>query len=104
MKYWGWASQANYNASLLCYPQGRDSISTGECAYLWSHASWENGDTGHTTYNGLPTAGRKCVNSVVVGCDSRNRYSSARTVICSTAVSDGEDHYAGRFSIPHLQL
>ena len=99
-----WAKKADYNTSLLCYTQGGAGISTGECAFLWNGGSWGNGDTGHTTNGGLPTAGRKCVNAVVVGCTSPNGVSSARSVYSNSAVSPSSDAYAGRFSIPHLQL
>lgn len=99
-----WAKKADYNASLLCYTQGGAGISTGECAFLWNNGSWGNGDTGHTTNNGLPTAGRKCVNAVVVGCHSGDVASSARSVDGSPAVGTGFDRYAGRFALPHLQL
>ena len=99
-----WAKKADYNVSLLCYTQGGAGISTGECAFLWNGGSWGNGDTGHTTNGGLPTAGRKCVNAVVVGCNSPNGVSSARSVYSNSAVSPSSDAYAGRFSIPHLQL
>ena len=99
-----WAKKADYNASLLCYTQGSAGISTGECAFLWNYASWENGDTGHTTTNGLPTAGRKCVNAVVVGCFSSSGNSSARTVGSVLAVCDSHGGYAGRFALPYLQL
>ena len=102
--YYVWAKKADYNASLLCYTQGGASISTGECAFLWNNASWSNGDTGHTTTNGLPTAGRKCVNAVVVGCCSVYADSSARTVYSNNAVSYGAADFAGRFALPHLQL
>ena len=99
-----WAKKADYNASLLCYTQGGASISTGECAFFWNSGSWGNSDTGHTTNGYLPTAGRKCVNAVVVGCNSYIGVSSARTVDSSYAVSSGADYYAGRFALPHLQL
>ena len=99
-----WAKKADYNASLLCYTQGGASILTGECAFLWNNGSNGNGDTGHTTTNGLPTAGRKCVNAVVVGCDSFHVNSSARTVSSADAVSYSDDYYAGRFALPYLQL
>lgn len=99
-----WAKKADYNASLLCYTQGGAGISTGECAFLWNRVSFGNNDTGHTTNNGLPTAGRKCVNAVVVGCFSGGDYSSARTVDSAYAVSYGSDDCAGRFALPHLQL
>ena len=102
--YYVWAKKADYNASLLCYTQGGDGISTGECAFLWNGGSWGNGDTGHTTTNSLPTAGRKCVNAVVVGCNSNFDSSSARAVFSNDAVSDGGDAYAGRFALPYLQL
>ena len=104
LSYNVWAKKADYNASLLCYTQGGAGISTGECAFLWNSGSWGNGDTGHTTNGSLPTAGRKCVNAVVVGCSSDVDDSSARTVISAYAVSFSYDFYAGRFSIPHLQL
>ena len=99
--------KADYNASLLCYTQGGASISTGECAYLVNSASWGNDDDGHTTSNYLPTAGRKCVNTVIVGCDSRNSdssASSARTINSYFTVDSTQNYFAGRFSIPHLQL
>ncbi len=99
-----WAKKADYNASLLCYTQGDGGISTGECAFLWNNGSSANGDTGHTTKNDLPTAGRKCVNNVVVGCSPYSDGSSARSVASYVAVSVGDVAYAGRFSIPHLQL
>lgn len=99
-----WAKKADYNASLLCYTQGGAGISTGECAFLWNNGSWGNSDTGHTTSGNLPTAGRKCVNVVVVGCDSTVDRSSARTVGGSSAVSYCNGVYAGRFALPHLQL
>ena len=99
-----WAKKADYNASLLCYTQGGAGVSTGECAFLWNDGSWSNGDTGHTTSKNLPTAGRKCVNSVVVGCDSRSDNSSARTANSTAAVSYSVAAYAGRFALPHLQL
>ena len=102
--YYIWAKKADYNASLLCYTQGGAGISTGECAFLWNGGSWGNGDTGHTTNGGLPTAGRKCVNAVVVGCNSPNGVSSARSVYSNSAVSPSSDAYAGRFALPHLQL
>ena len=98
------AKKADYNASLLCYTQGGAGISTGECAFLWNNGSSANGDTGHTTKNDLPTAGRKCVNNVVVGCSPYSDGSSARSVASYVAVSVGDVAYAGRFSIPHLQL
>ena len=99
-----WAKKADYNASLLCYTQGGASISTGECAFFWNSGSWGNSDTGHTTNGYLPTAGRKCVNAVVVGCGSGNGNSSARTVSGGDAVSIGYGYYGGRFALPHLQL
>ena len=102
--YYVWAKKADYNASLLCYTQGGAGISTGECAFLWNSNSWGNGDTGHTTNGGLPTAGRKCVNAVVVGCHSSYDASSARSVASLDAVSRSYDYYAGRFALPHLQL
>ena len=98
------AKKADYNASLLCYTQGGAGISTGECAYLWNNGSWGNGDPGHTTTNGLPTAGRKCVNAVVVGCCSNYDFSSARTVNSNVAVGYSGGGYAGRFALPYLQL
>lgn len=104
LKYSLWAKKADYNASLLCYTQGGAGISTGECAFLWNSSSIENGDTGHTTTNSLPTAGRKCVNAVVVGCSSNNDDSSARAVSSSFAVSFSDIACVGRFSIPYLQL
>ena len=42
--------------------------------------------------------------AVVVGCNSPNGVSSARSVYSNSAVSPSSDAYAGRFSIPHLQL
>ena len=104
--YRGWAKKADYNASLLCYTQGGAGISTGECAFLWNNGSSGNGDTGHTTDYGLPTAGRKCVNAVVVGCYSQDDRSSARTVGSYAAVGNrySSKNTSGRFSIPHLQL
>lgn len=99
-----WAKKADYNASLLCYTQGGASISTGECAFFWNSGSWGNSDTGHTTNGYLPTAGRKCVNAVVVGCFSVDGFSSARTVFSDAAVGNGFDLYVGRFALPHLQL
>ena len=98
-----WAKKADYNASLLCYTQGYTGISTGECAFLQNGASWGNGDDNSTVSYGLPTAGRKCVNVLAVGCSWRDDFSSARTVDSNNAVSEVYD-YAGRFSIPHLQL
>lgn len=102
--YRAWAKKADYNASLLCYTQGGASISTGECAFLWNNGSVGNGDTGHTTTGSLPTAGRKCVNAVVVGCYSNDDHSSARTVNSDAAVSFSDVHFAGRFALPYLQL
>ena len=102
--YYIWAKKADYNASLLCYTQGDAGISTGECAFLWNSGSWGNGDTGHTTNGSLPRAGRKCVNAVVVGCDSSEGRPSARTVDSSHAVSDSVKNFAGRFALPYLQL
>ena len=99
-----WAKKADYNASLLCYTQGGAGISTGECAFLWNSSSWGNGDTGHITSGNLPTAGRKCVNAVAVGCRSSNDASSARTVGSNNAVSYSFGFSAGRFALPHLQL
>ena len=99
-----WAKKADYNASLLCYTQGGASISTGECAHLWNSGSFGNSDTGYTTPAGLPTACRKCVNAVVVGCYSNNDNSSARSVNSSFAVGISYDYFAGRFALPHLQL
>ena len=99
-----WAKKADYNASLLCYTQGGAGISTGECAFLWNSGSWGNGDRGHTTNGGLPTAGRKCVNAVVVGCYSLHDCSSARSVSSNAAVSNSDVIYAGRFALPYLQL
>lgn len=99
-----WTKKADYNASLLCYTQGGASISTGECAYLSNNASFGNNDIGHTISGSLPRAGRKCVNAVVVGCDSEHDFSSARTVDSSHAVSDSVKNFAGRFALPYLQL
>ena len=99
-----WAKKADYNASLLCYTQGGANISTGECAFLWNNGSYGNSDTGHTTTFSLPTAGRKCVNAVVVGCSSDLDISSARSVDSDFAVSYSLDAYAGRFALPYLQL
>ena len=78
-----------------------------------NNASWGNGDTGlNTGWGDLPSAGRKCVNAVLVGCYPIDDASSARTIDSAGAVSNGIDYdngiynlpYAGRFSIPHLQL
>ena len=99
--YYIWAKKADYNASLLCYTQGDAGISTGECAFLKNDSSIGNGDT---IWGSLPRAGRKCVNAVVVGCDSSEGRPSARTVDSSHAVSDSVKNFAGRFSIPYLQL
>ena len=97
----GWAKKADYNASLLCYTQAEGSSSTGECAYFYNDGSYGNEDTGATL---VPPTGRKCVNAVVVGCDPIDDYSSARTVFSYFAVAAGNGGFAGRFSIPHLQL
>ena len=102
--YYIWAKKADYNASLLCYTQGDAGISTGECAVLRNNGSWDNGDTGHTTSNDLPAAGRKCVNPVVVGCNSATDDSSVRSVYSYFALGTSSVYLAGRFSIPHLQL
>ena len=99
--YYIWAKKADYNASLLCYTQGDAGISTGECAFLKNDSSIGNGDT---IWGSLPRAGRKCVNAVVVGCDSSEGRPSARTVDSSHAVSDSVKNFAGRFALPHLQL
>ena len=85
------AKKADYNASLLCYTQGGASISTGECAFLLNSGP-------------RPTAGYKYVNAVAVGCTLYDDNSSTRTVNSDHAASDSNDNYAGRFSIPHLQL
>ena len=42
--------------------------------------------------------------AVVVGCNPNNDNSSARTVNSRDAVSYGNDNFAGRFALPHLQL
>ena len=42
--------------------------------------------------------------AVVVGCNSNNDNSSARTVNSNNAVSNSNDNYAGRFALPYLQL
>ena len=101
LDYYVWAKKADYNASLLCYTQDGAGISTGECAFLRNNGSSGNGDT---IWGSLPRAGRKCVNAVVVGCDSSEGRPSARTVDSSHAVSDSVKNFAGRFSIPYLQL
>lgn len=102
--YYIWAKKADYNASLMCYTQGGAGISTGECAFLWNGGSWANGDTGHTTTNDLPTAGRKCVNASVLGCVASYDGSSARAVSRYRAVSHSGDAYAGAFALPCLSL
>lgn len=99
-----WAKKADYNASLMCYTQSGAGISTGECAFLWNGSSWVNGDTGHTTAYGLPTAGRKCVNASVLGCGANSDVSSARTVHGHSAVSGDYGDYAGAFALPYLSL
>ena len=104
LNYHAWAKKADYNASLLCYTQGGGGISTGECASLINNASFGNGDIGHTISGSLPRAGRKCVNAVVVGCDSSNVPSSARSVNSYCAVSNDNVYFAGRFALPYLQL
>ena len=104
MSHFIWAKKADYNASLMCYTQGGAGISTGECAFLWNCASRGNGDIGHTTDNGLPTAGRKCVNASILGCFSYAGGSSARTVYGDFAVCVGYDCCAGAFALPHLSL
>ena len=98
-----WAKKADYNASLMCYTQGGAGISTGECAFLLNNASWSNGDT-NTTDEGLPTAGRKCVNAFSLGCYSMWTYVSARTVDSNLSVNDSTEFLAGAFAIPHLSL
>jgi len=98
-----WAKKADYNASLMCYTQSGAGISTGECAFLLNNASWSNGDT-NTTDEGLPTAGRKCVNAFSLGCYSMWTYVSARTVDSNLSVNDSTDFLAGAFAIPHLSL
>lgn len=98
------AKKADYNASLFCYTQGGAGLSTGECAFFLGSASWDNNDTGHTTTNGLPTAGRKCMNAVTIGCYTSYDVSSARTVSGSHAVSTTRPFFAGRFALPYLQL
>jgi len=98
-----WAKKADYNASLMCYTQDGAGISTGECAFLLNNASWSNGDT-NTTDEGLPTAGRKCVNAFSLGCYSMWTYVSARTVDSNLSVNDSTDFLAGAFAIPHLSL
>ena len=98
-----WAKKADYNASLMCYTQDGAGISTGECAFLLNNASWSNGDT-NTTDEGLPTAGRKCVNAFSLGCYSMWTYVSARTVDSNLSVNDSTEFLAGAFAIPHLSL
>ena len=85
-----WAKEADYNASLLCYTQGGAGISTGECAFLFN--------------SGSVNTGEKEVNAVVVGGCSDNGVSSARTVFSTNEVNISGQDFAGRFSIPHLQL
>ena len=97
----GWAKKADYNASLLCYTQNGGSMSTGECAFFVTSGSLGNEDTDATL---LPPTGRKCVNAVVVGGITVYGISSARSVFGVIAVGYGFDAFAGRFSIPHLQL
>ena len=98
-----WMKKADYNASLLCYTQGGAGISTGECAVLHSDGSWGNEDT-ETKPGGLPVAGRKCVNAVIIGCGLTGNGVSARTVEASNAVSQKHVMLTGYFSIPHLQI
>ena len=99
-----WIYGANYNASLLCYTSTGSSISTNECTYLSCNASYDNQDRNQIRPQGLPTAGRKCVNSVVVGVAAINGNSSFRTVTASSSVIHSAVFCSGRFSIPHLQL
>ena len=86
-----WVKKADYNASLFCYAtNGSADITTGECANLSIH---------------LPkTLTDELINTVALGCPSESSYSSARSVLSATKVSNNALYFAGRFSIPHLQL
>ena len=86
-----WAKKADYNASLLCYTQGDGGISTGECAHL-------------SLANTPTTVGNGHVYAVVVGGRTTVDDSSARSVLSSYNLSESNKYFAGRFSIPHLQL
>ena len=86
-----WAKNADYNASLLCYTNGGAGISTGECAHL----SFANTPT---------TVGNVQVYAVIVGGRWTEYDSSARSVLSSYNLSVKDKYFAGRFSIPHLQL
>lgn len=54
---------------------------------------------GDVIYN----VGTEKVHAVVVGCNSNNDNSSARTVNANNAVSNGNDNYAGRFALPERE-
>ena len=85
-----WAKKADYNASLFCYAIGSAGITTGECATLSLF---------------LPTTlTDERVNAVALGCPSKSGYSSARSMVGSEKVTNTIGYFAGRFSIPHLQL
>lgn len=85
-----WAKKADYNASLFCYTQGGASIKTGECANM-------------TLYRPNTLTDER-INTVALGCPSKSDYSSARTVDGSNKATNPIEYFAGRFSIPHLQL
>ena len=85
-----WAKKADYNASLFCYAtNGKASISTGECANLRLY---------------LPSSlNAERINVVALGGRLKADESSARSVDGVFDVKSATN-FAGRFSIPHLQL
>ena len=86
-----WAKKADYNASLFCYAtNGRAGITTGECANLSLYRP--------------STLTDERINTVALGCPSKSDSSSARSVMGSEKARNTIEYFAGRFSIPHLQL
>jgi hypothetical protein len=103
--YSGWASKANYNASIFAYTATSGAaITSHEAAYTWQAASYGNGDSGTLNSNGTPREGRKCVNASVLGCYAHASVASARSLVAYRAVSYSYVDYAGAFAISHLSL
>lgn len=95
----GWVRTADYGTSFFCFTASDGGSHKAEVCYIWNGGTcWGQGKGGY------PEEGKFCVKGLVVGCSSFSDNASARTALCYTAVSLGDNYCSGAFAVPQLKF
>lgn len=95
----GWVGTADYGTSLFCFTAFGGSKHKKEVCYTWN-----NGNCFGQGKDGYPEEGKFCVKGLIVGCFPNADNVSARSAMCSYAVSQSDSLYAGAFAVPQLKF